>query len=258
MRKCSILLLFFILFISNAYGFDIKGLHPVSPNSVFSTFTSYSLPKGKFAFEVDLEKSIEPDYYRYSLKSAYGISDKTEFIVTVPYVNKWRDEQSGFEDFALGVKHRFFDEGRYGPSIAYIVNASISSGRDEFSTDGRLGIGLIASKRVGPVTGHANLLYGKAGSRKLDDELNLMLGFDFSAAHNFKMLGELFGRKYPYSSKIDSLEARFGYRFMTTDYIFTNIGIGFDLKNRAPEYRMLFSIAVVLPVEKKVIQKIYE
>ena len=39
---------FFIctLFIRHAYGFDIKGLQPVAPYGVFSTFSADSLKKG--------------------------------------------------------------------------------------------------------------------------------------------------------------------------------------------------------------------
>ena len=259
MKKYILLLLLFnIILIRYAYGFDIKGLQPVAPYGVFSTFSADSLQKGKSAFGVGAEKSREPDFYRYLFQYAYGITDKVEFITTIPYVDRWTDEKSGFEDIALGIKHRFFDEGKYGPSVAYIVNASVSSGRDEFSTDGGVGAGLIASKRVGPVSGHANIFYEKAGSGKSKDEINFAAGFDFSAAHNSKILGEIYGRKSHYSKEIDQLEGRFGYRFITTDYIFTTIGAGFDFKNRSPEYRILFSIAVHLPVEKKVIKKIYE
>ncbi len=260
MKKFTFFLLFLIniFFSGHAYGFDLEGLQPVAPYGVFSTFSADSLPKGKFAFGVGAEKSKEPDYYRYLLQCSYGITDKTEIIATIPYVDKWRDEKSGVEDIALGVKHRFFDEGKYGPSVAYIINASVLSGRDEFSTDGRLGAGIIASKRIGPVSGHANIFFEKAGSGKLKDEIDIAAGFDFSAAHNFKLLGEVYVRKYPYSSEVDQLEGRFGYRFMTTDYIYTTIGAGFDFKNRTPEYRILFSITAILPIEKKTIKKIYE
>jgi len=259
MRKyVFFLFLFSISLIRCADGFDIKGLQPIAPYGVFSTFSADSLQKGKFAFGISAEKSVEPDFYRYLFQYAYGITDKTEFIATIPYIDRWGNEQSGFEDIAIGIKHRFFDEGKYGPSIAYIINASVSSGRDEFSTDGGVGAGIVISKRVGPVSGHVDVFYEKAGSGKSKDEINFAAGFDFSAAHKFKILGEIYGRKSHYSSDIDQLEGRFGYRFMTTDYIFTTIGVGTDLKKRNPEYRILFSIGVILPVEEKTIKKIYE
>lgn len=247
-----------IVFVRYAYSFDIKGLQPVAPYGIFSTFSADSPQKGKSAFGISAEKSREPDFYRYIFQYAYGLTDKTEFTVTMPYVYRWDNSQSGFEDAAAGIKHRFIDEGNYGPSFAYIINASLASGKNEFSTEGRVGAGIVVSKRVGPVSGHMNMFYEKAGSGKSQDEINFAAGFDFAAAHNFKLLGEIYGRKSHYSNGIDLLEGRFGYRFMTTDYIFTTIGAGFDFKNRSPEYRLLLTITTLLPVEKKIIKRIYD
>ncbi|HBG92747.1 MAG: hypothetical protein A3J81_06330 [Nitrospirae bacterium RIFOXYB2_FULL_43_5] len=260
MKKYIFLLFFFScsLFIGYAYGFDIKGLQPVAPYGVFSTFSADSLPKGKYALGVGVEKSRQPDFFRYVFQYAHGINNRIEFITTVPYVYRWENVKSGAEDIALGVKHRFVDETKYAPSVAYMVNASIPSGKEVFSTDGRAGAGIILSKRVGPVSGHANIFYEKVGSAKLEDETSFAAGFDFSAAHNFKMLAEIYGRKSHYSDSIDVLEGRFGYRFMTTDYLYTTIGIGTDFKNRSPEYRLMLSITAVLPVEKRSIRKVYE
>ena len=58
-------------------------------------------------------------------------------MTTIPYVDRWENVKSGFEDIALGVKHRFVDEAKYTPSVAYMVNASIPSGKEVFSTDGK-------------------------------------------------------------------------------------------------------------------------
>ncbi|NCO84050.1 MAG: hypothetical protein COZ31_09040 [Nitrospirae bacterium CG_4_10_14_3_um_filter_44_29] len=260
MKKYISLLFFFIcfFFLRYAYGFDIKGLQPVAPYGVFSTFSADSPQKGKSAFGVGIEKSIAPDFFRYLLQYAYGVTDKVELITTAPYVDGWNEAKSGFEDIALGVKHRVIEETKYTPAVAYMVNVSAPSGEGVFSTDGRAGAGLIVSKRVGPVSGHANIFYEKAGSSKLEDEINFATGFDFSAAHDFKLLAEIYGRKSHYSAALDDLEGRFGYRFMTTDYLYTTIGIGVDLKNRSPEYRLMLSITAVLPVEKKKIKKVYE
>ena len=179
-------------------------------------------------------------------------------MATVPYVDRWENVKSGFEDIALGVKHRFVDEAKYTPSVAYMVNASIPSGKEVFSTDGRAGAGIIVSKRVGPVSGHANIFYEKVGSSKLEDEVSFSAGFDFSAAHDFKVLAEIYGRKSHYSGSLDDLEGRFGYRFMTTDYLYTTVGVGVDFKDRSPEYRVMLSITAILPVQKKTIKKVYE
>ncbi|MCX5718001.1 MAG: hypothetical protein NTW44_06805 [Nitrospirae bacterium] len=260
MKKYVFLLVFSscFLFIRHAYGFDIKGLQPVAPYGVFSTFSADSLKKGNYAVGAGVEKSVEPDFFRYLFQYAHGINDRIEFIATVPYVDRWNEVKSGFEDIALGVKHRVIDESKYTPSVAYLVNASIPSGKEVFSTDGRAGAGIIVSKRVGPVSGHANIFYEKAGSSKLGDEVSFSAGFDFSAAHDFKVLAEIYGRKSHYSGSLDDLEGRFGYRFMATDYLYTTVGVGVDFKNRSPEYRVMLSITAILPVEKKTIKKVYE
>jgi len=258
MKKWLSLLVLFLLFLhGNAYGFDIKGLQPVDPYGIFSTFSAESLPKGKAAFSGGAEMSVDPDFYRFVFKSAFGISDKVELGLTIPYVLS-NDSSDGFEDTSLGLKHRFFDEGKYGPSLAYILNVSLPNGRDQLSTDGSYGAGLVVSKRVGPVNGHLNFFYNKPGNEDLDEEIIFTAGFDFAAASNFKLLGELFCRKSYYSNKIDSVEGRFGYRIKTTDFIYTTFGAGFDFKNRNPETRILFTVTFLTPQEKKKIQKIYE
>jgi hypothetical protein len=257
--KKSLLFFFVILLLwyGNSYGFDIKGLQPVDPYGVFSTFSADSLPKNKAAFSAGTEISIDPDFYRFIFKTAYGITDNIELNITVPYVFDF-DSVDGFEDFALGYKHRFFDEGKYGPSLAYVLSVSLPSGQDELSTDGRYGLGFILSKRVGPVNGHLNLLYARPGCSELKKELSFLAGLDFAAAHNFKILAELLVKKSHYSEKVDSIEGRFGYRIKTTDFIYTTFGAGFDFKNRNPETRVMFTVTFLSPTEKKKIERIFE
>ncbi|MBM4141152.1 MAG: transporter [Nitrospira sp.] len=260
MKKYSLpLIILALLFLyKNSYSFDVTGLQPTEPYGIFSTFSAESLPKGKFAFSTGAEILMEPDFYRFILKAAYGITDNIELNMTVPYIHKWDDTVDGFEDIAFGIKHRFFDEGKYGPSLAYIITASLPSGRDEFSTDGRFGIGLIVSKRVGPVNGHVNLFYERPGTGRHNDEIALLTGLDFAAAHNFKILAELICKKSHDSNEFDSIEGRIGYRIKTTDNIYTTLGLGFDLKNNNPEYRLMLSVSFLLPYEKKKIKKVYE
>lgn len=246
-----------LFLIQCAYGFDVEGIHPLSPFGVFSTFSAESLGQGRSGLALGAEKSKHPDYYRFTNQVAYGITDSIELDITVPYVLNWQRTTDGFEDIAVGVKHRFFDEGKYGPSIAYILSASIHSGKEEFSTEGSLGGGLILSKRVGPVTGHVNVLYFRPGSGDFRDNIVFATGLDFSASHNFKILGELYGTK-SYAGKVDRLEMRFGYRLLTTENLFTTLGVGFDLKNRSPEYRLMVSLTYLLPGEQKKIKKIFE
>jgi len=253
--------LFVLLFLSTSeklYAFDIYGIQPLAPNAVFSTFSAESLPKNKGSLEVAAERSRETDFYRFALKAAYGISDKLEFNLSVPYVYHYYDENNGLEDIAAGFKYRFYDEGKYGPSLAYLINASIPSGEEDFSTDGRVGIGLIISKRLGPFNGHLNLFYEKPGTSRLNDEISLLGGIEFAAAHNFKILSEVIVKKSHYTNEYDLVEARFGYRIKTTDYIYTTIGAGADLKNRTPEYRLFMSVNVTSPYEKKKLRKIIE
>lgn len=238
--------------------FDILGLQPVSPHGVFSTFSAESNPKQKYSFELSAESSIDPDFFRYALKGSYGISDSVELSITIPYVHEFLDTIDGLEDIAFGVKHRIYDEGTYGPSIAYLIHASLSTGREELSSDGKLGVGLIISKRIPPFRGHFNALYARPGDSSLEDEIILSGGIELSIAHNVSMLGELHAKKGFYSDEYDQVEARLGYRIKTTDTIYTNIGLGFDLKNRSPEYRIIFSVSFVAPYEKKQLKKIYE
>jgi len=241
-----------------AQAFDITGLQPVAPYGVFSTFSAESLPKGKVALSTDAEILLDPDFYRFLFKSAYGITDTLEFNMTIPYVHKWADTMDGFEDIALGFKHRIFDEVRHGLSLAYILNASLPSGRDEFSTDGCFGAGVIFSKRVGPVNGHANFFYEIPGKGSFEEELIFGAGLDFSASHNVKILSEVYAKKSYDSEKVDSVEGRIGYRIKAADMLYTTLGASFDLKHKSPDYRIIFSLTFLYPYEKKVIKKIYE
>jgi len=257
--KKSFLFAVLVLFLlcGNAYGTEIKGLQPVDPYGVFSTFSAESLPKGKAAFSGGAEVSVDPDFYMFIFKTAYGLTDNLELNLTLPYM-LGADTTDGFQDASIGLKHRFFEEGKYGPSLAYILNVSLPSGKDELSTDGRLGIGLVVSKRVGPVNGHLNLFYEQPGKASLDEEISFLAGLDFAASHNFKFLAELYCRKSHFTNDIDTVEGRLGYRFQTTDFIYTTFGAGFDFKNRTPETRVIFTVTFLSHGEKKRIKKIYE
>ena len=248
-----------ILFLlhGTAHAVELKGLQPVDPYGVFSTFSTESFAKGKVAFSTGAEVSLDPDLYRFIMKTAYGLSDVVELDMTLPYVFG-SDVRDGFEDAAIGVKHRFFEEGKYGPSLAYLVNVSLPTGSERLTTDGRYGAGFIVSKRVGPVNGHMNFFYERAGNQDLRNELTFLAGLDFSAAHNFKLLSELVVRKGHDSSDINLIEGRIGYRIKTTDSIYTTFGAGFDFKRRSPQTRLMFSVTFVPPQEKKKINKLYE
>jgi hypothetical protein len=259
MKRASVLLCVFFFFLSpQVSAFDVAGLQPLAPYGVFSTFGAESLPKNKVSFEIGAERSREPDFYRFMLKSSYGLSDNLELNVSVPYVYRFSDTIDGFEDLSLGFKHRFYEEGKYGPSLAYILFASLPSGREEFSTDGRVGIGLILSKRLGPFNGHFNVFYVKPGEGDLNDAISFASGFEFSATHNSEILGEFIALKSFFSNEYDQVETRLGYRIRTTENIYTTVGAGVDWKNRAPEYRLLLAITFTNAQGKKKVQKILE
>jgi hypothetical protein len=258
MRRTFLFIFLFLIVSEKLYAFDISGLQPLSPHGIFSTFSAESLQKNKSSVEISAERSREPDFYRFSVKAAYGLSDNMEFNLTVPYVYHYSDKRNGLEDIAIGVKHRFYDEDKYGPSLAYLLNASIPSGADALTSDGRVGAGLLVSKRVGPFNGHLNFFYEKPGSSRLKDELSLLAGVEFSAAHNFKILSELIVKKSHYTHKYKQIEARFGYRIKTSEYIYTTLGAGVDIKNRTPEYRIFMAVNFTTRYEKAKIKKLIE
>lgn len=257
-KKIILSFLFVPLFFNLTHAFDISGLQPLAPDGIFSTFSAESLPKNRVSAELSLERSREPDFYRIMMKAAYGLSDNLEFIATVPYVLDFQDGIDGFEDIALGFKHRFFNEGKYGPSLAYVLTASLPSGREELSTDGKVGIGLILSKRIAPFQGNVNVFYAIPGKGKLHDEITLATGIEFAATHNSELLAEFIAKKGHYSDEYDQLEARFGYRLKTTDMLYTTIGAGMDFKNRSPEYRFLLKITYTNAQGKKKVKKVVE
>ena len=258
MKRTFLFILLLLTLPGRLYAYDISGLQPLAPNGIFSTFSAESLQKNKSSIEVVAERSNAAEFNRFSLKTAYGISDELEFNLTVPYVYHYFDEKSGLEDIAAGLKYRFYDEGKYGPSLACLINASVPSGNDEISSDGRVGAGLIVSKRVGPFKGHLNIFYEKPGSARLKDEISLLGGVEFSAAHNFKILGEIILKKNPYMLENNQIEARFGYRIKTTDRIYTTFGVGLDIKQINPEYKIFISVNFTTPDEKKKIKKFIE
>jgi hypothetical protein len=247
---CSTALFFCFIFLSSANAFDIKGIQPLSPYGVFSTFSAESLKQNQVGFSLNIEKSVEPNFYRTNLNFAYGIHDRVEFNLTVPYVFEWEDKIDGFEDVSIAIKHRLFDEKSYSPAIAYLLFVSTPNGRDEFTSDGSVGVGLILTKKVGPFKGHLNVLYSRPGMSELKSDYSLNLGTELAISHSSKILAEIVGKKNYFKNKIDLLEWRLGYRVATTDNIFTSVGLGFDFKNRSPDYRLMFSISFIFPSNK--------
>jgi hypothetical protein len=260
MKKCFFLFIPLLLsiFLSPAEAFDIKGLQPVPPYGVFSTFSAESLKQNQIGVSLELERSVHPDFYRTTLKGSYGLHDSFEVLFSVPYVGINRDGTDGFEDVSFGVKHRLLNESDYWPAIAYLLTVSAPMEDESISTNGRVGGGLIFTKKVGPFKGHLNFLYLKPQKDELHDEYDLNMGAELAITHSMKLLGEIVGRKDFEKGKLDFLEWKVGYRIANSNNIFTTIGAGFNINNRTPEYRLLFSISVILPFQKTKIQKVYE
>ncbi len=255
-----LLLIIFSLLLFPSFGdavFDIKGLQPLPPFGVFSTLSADSLKQNQVGMGIGIEKSSEPNFNRTYFQFAYGLHDKLELNLTVPYVFNWHNG-SGFEDFTLALKHRLRGESKYLPSFAYLLMASANSGKSDFSTEGGIGWGLILTKKVGPFKGHMNFIHTKPEASGLKDQYLMNLGTELAITHNSKILAEAVGRKNFFKNKLDLLEWRLGYRVATSDNVYTTIGAGFDFKNRTPDYRLMFSISIILPKEKKPFQKIYE
>lgn len=259
MKKILIFLLFAssLFFPLAGYAEDLSGLQPPPPFGVFSTMIANTPGKGKAAVAFSVEKAGSPNFYRLSTHLAQGISRNFELSLSIPYKDV-KDSTSGLEDISFGLKHMFYAGGRYGPSAAYVLSASLSSGVEGLTTDGRTGAGILLSKRLGPFSGHANAFYFKPGDADLEDEVKMTAGVDFSAAHNLSVLGEIYGRKSHNSEEFDQLEVRLGYRFLTDGDWVTMLGAGYDLKEKSPEYRVMASITLMFPRQEKFIKKVYE
>lgn len=257
--KKNLLLFLFVPLISagQSYAFDIKGLQPLAPYGVYSTFSAESLKESTSGIAIGIERSNQPNYNRFIAQFAYGIKDNIEIDLTIPYITDWNGSADNLEDVSLGLKHRVIDEDRYGPAIAYILNISFPTGKKDLTTEGSFGGGLIISKKVGPVYGHVNLLYSRPGTNRFKDDVTIAAGIDFSASNNFKILSELYGKK-GYSGRLDNIEWRFGYRLQTTENIYTTVGAGIDIKNSSPEYRLMLSLTYLFRHEAANIKRIYE
>ncbi len=113
-------------------------------------------------------------------------------------------------------------------------------------------------KKIGPLKTHGNLVYFKPYKEGLKQTWNLNLGIELLISYNSKLLFEIIGRKSIDRNKIDLLEWRVGYRIKITDFSYSTVGMGFDIKNRNPDMRFMFSMSFLLPKDKTKIKKIEE
>lgn len=261
MKRFALAVLFLGMFPFSAAAFDFAGLQPLAPYGVLSTFSAESLPRKGYSLELQMERSREPNFYRAMMKGAYGISESVEVMLSVPYVfhfESWKGREDGIEDVAIGLKHRFLNEGRYHPAIAYILTGSLPTGGDLLSTDGRIGAGIAFSKKIGPFDANINAFYLWPLQENLNEEILLMAGLRLHATHSTWILAEAVVRNHHNSGSYDQLEARLGYRIKSADRVYTTIGLGADFKNRHPEYRIIFSVNFTSPTAKKKLRQVYE
>ena len=257
MRIWIVLIILFIP-VTSGFAFDTEGLRPLSPYGVFSTFSAESLNQNNVGVSLGFERSAEPNFYRETLQLAYGLHDRFEIDMTLAHIDNYNNHADGFEDANFGIKHRVLDEGLYYPAIAYMLTVATPSGSDQFSTNGEHGAGLLLTKKIGPFKEHLNIFYEKPGNPGLQYQYNINIGTELAITHDSKFLAEVVGRKDYFKSQIDLLEWRVGYRIATLENLYTTVGAGFNIERRTPDYRLLFSISLILPKAKKNLQKIYE
>jgi hypothetical protein len=248
---CSLCFLFLILQ-DYAGAFELRGLQPIQPYGVFSNFSADTMKAGTFAAGTDYERAIDDTFHRLTLKAGFGISDDAEVLASFPYVLGGSDVRDGFEDFALGFQHRIFHEFQYGPSIAYLLKASLPTGNDQNSSGGSVGGGLIISKKIGPFSSNINFFYSEPFKSSYNEQIELSVGLGLKAAHDFDILAELYCLDSFSTKSFDTVEARFGYRIKTADYLYTLIGVGYDLKNRDPEYRFMLSFNLIFDKSRSI------
>lgn len=241
MKKGLFFLLFFLL-PGIVSAIELNTFKPVPPLGVFSTASAQSLEEGSSSFGLFIERSVDPDFYRYTAAMSYGLTNSVELTMNLPYMN---DHLDGLEDMTLAVKYRLLSQATYGPSVALLGLLYLPTGREEFSRDGALGAGLLITEKLGPFRGHLNGMWIVSGNDDLKKEWDLLGALTFPLFHNMEILSELQVRKTPFSSSVDLTELRFGYRLFN-EYVFGTLGLGLDLKDRAPEYRILFSLATKL------------
>jgi hypothetical protein len=249
-----------LLLLSPCYAFDRKGFSPTSPFSVFSTFSSESPKQNQVAIDLGFDISEEPDMKRVNLNLSYGLTDRIEIIAGLPYVFQYANsfKERGFEDINFGFKHRFIDETVYLPALAYLLYISAEIVNEKFSSEGGFGGGVVVSKKIGPLKTHGNLIYFKPNRENLKNLWLLNVGTELLVSYNSRILLEIVGRKALDRNKIDLIEWRLGYRIKITDFSYSTVSMGFDIKNRNPEMRFMFNISFVLPKEKNKIKKITE
>lgn len=243
-----VIMLIILLTSLPAYALDVSGYQPVAPFGVFSTASAETPEPSQSAVAFSFEKVGDPDFYRYSTQLALGLTKTTEFGMNIPYIKD--DIEEGLEDITFSFKHRFFEEGKYGPSAAYLLTVAKSSNNQQYSTKGGYGGGVIVSKRLGPFKVHANAIYMQPGDDNLQEDIRGSIGLVFLADHNFSILAEIMTRSTVASKNVDQSEGRIGYRFMYGNRIYSTLAVGLGLDDKGPDYRILLSVSLLFPKQK--------
>jgi|Deesub1362B_J571_1020462.scaffolds.fasta_scaffold00011_102 hypothetical protein len=239
-----------------AEAMDENKFMPVQPLGTFSTLSSYTFGEDRLGAMLGIEKVIDPEFTRFSLSVEYGLTENTDVLLNIPYVVDYF-QNSGFQDVSIGFKQRIIPEKYISPSLSYLIGVTIPGSRG-ISTRGSIGGGLLISKKVGPFSGNINLFYFLPAESGLDDEIQFNMGFVLSVAHNFDIITEMIIKDSHFSQKVDLVEGRLGYRVQLSSGAFGAVGIGYDFKNRDPEWRVLFGISITYPEQKRSIRRIYE
>lgn len=253
MKRLTVFLTLFILILAcQVHAFDRKGFSPTAPFSVISTFSAESPKQNQVAIDMGLEFTNDPDIKRLNFNISYGLTDRVEIIMNLPYNLSYHNSvnDNGAEDINFGFKHRIIDETTYLPAFAYLLYVSGDIGREAFSTEGGIGGGLVVTKKVGPFKAHGNLIYFRPEKEGFKETWNINFGSELNVSYNSKILFEIIGRKAIDKNKVDLVEWRLGYRIKVTDFSYSTVSAGFDIKNRTPDIRIMFGVSVVLPSEK--------
>ncbi len=245
-----------LIFAKGVYALDEHKFIPTHTDDTFSTLSAYTLGKSKASITLWAEKVVEPDLTRISLSMEYGLGDRTDILLHLPFVTGYGGEE-GFQDIGVAIKYRLLAERLISPAVSVIVGFTYP-GDNGISTRGSGGGGIAVSKKVGPLSGNLNLLYFEPAESGLEEEIEVNLGASLAVAHGFKAIGDLVFVKSHYSERIDRIEGRIGYRVSLSEALTGSVGVGYDFKNREPEWRFFLSFSLHYPEKKREIRRIYE
>lgn len=152
---------------------------------------------GEYARKADGEQD-----YAVLFVPIYGLTNRTEFSVEIPYKFKrlhTGGPTEGLEDIALVLKSLIFDKGGRSPAFLVKTAAKLNTGdreRDLGSGDTDLGFIAVISQGLPPFTLHSNLGYtfvGTAGDPALRNYLVYGLAGEYSFGDRLTLVGELYG-----------------------------------------------------------------